>query len=395
MALSPRGARELHLTAITAVWLVFNVWLFAFFAAPSWVQWGWYAACFAAQAAAAWAYPWVGGRVAALGPLAACVVALGAIENPWFRAEMFAIFFNAAVKLSAHHEQDFNGRSHAPRSSAEVLCGAVLVTSVDRMAYVPSWRARAGILARGVRDGLGAVTFLVAVSRGLAAPPAWAAGTVARWQEVVYSAPCGLHYSDPSYVVLFGALVMVSVHVFLLGVQAGHACLLAPFGYVAEPIQNRPLTHSQSTKEFWGQRWNSVVHRMLKDGLYRPVRAATGSAVAGQCAAFAASAVLHVGFGAGFQMPAADLLGIGAFFLAQGGILIGETAAAAACLPCWMRPAPGGAGLTKWRAANVLWLYTHAFLLVGLLGAPVAKTFWLAPPDALAAAAGNATGAGV
>eukprot|EP00535_Pseudo-nitzschia_heimii_P012280 CAMPEP_0197192978 /NCGR_PEP_ID=MMETSP1423-20130617/26189_1 /TAXON_ID=476441 /ORGANISM="Pseudo-nitzschia heimii, Strain UNC1101" /LENGTH=224 /DNA_ID=CAMNT_0042646021 /DNA_START=663 /DNA_END=1337 /DNA_ORIENTATION=+ len=43
-------------------------------------------------------------------------------------------------------------------------------------------------------------------------------------------------------------------------------------GYEAEPAMGNPMLASQSVTEFWGKRWNILVHTMLKNGVYKPLR---------------------------------------------------------------------------------------------------------------------------
>ncbi|MBI4818954.1 MAG: membrane bound O-acyl transferase family-domain-containing protein [Deltaproteobacteria bacterium] len=79
---------------------------------------------------------------------------------------------------------------------------------------------------------------------------------------------------------------------------------------------------SRSVREFWGRRWNKVVGTWLRQNCYEPFRE-NGRPFVGQCAAFAASALLHwyLAFVAlGFMWS----LAMGAFFLLQVALIGAE-----------------------------------------------------------------------
>ena len=50
---------------------------------------------------------------------------------------------------------------------------------------------------------------------------------------------------------------------------------------------------STSPSEFWGKRWNLLVHRGLKNGVYKPVRQQTASREKAVMAAFLVSGIIH------------------------------------------------------------------------------------------------------
>ena len=64
------------------------------------------------------------------------------------------------------------------------------------------------------------------------------------------------------------------------------------FGYRTDPVMKNPLFESTSPSDFWGRRWNLVIHRVLKGGVYKPVRKYFSASVAG-VAAFLASGAFH------------------------------------------------------------------------------------------------------
>lgn len=54
-----------------------------------------------------------------------------------------------------------------------------------------------------------------------------------------------------------------------------------------------PMFKSKSPSEFWGRRWNTLVHKGLKNGVYKPTRAYTSSRMLAVVAAFAVSGIIH------------------------------------------------------------------------------------------------------
>jgi len=59
------------------------------------------------------------------------------------------------------------------------------------------------------------------------------------------------------------------------------------------PMMLNPIFDSLSVSDFWGKKWNMVVHGMLKRGVYKPIRSAHGSALTATVAAFVASGIFH------------------------------------------------------------------------------------------------------
>jgi Membrane bound O-acyl transferase family len=53
------------------------------------------------------------------------------------------------------------------------------------------------------------------------------------------------------------------------------------------------MTHSSSPSDFWGRRWNALVHIVLKGAIYVPLRRNGFSKGIAALATFAASGVLH------------------------------------------------------------------------------------------------------
>jgi hypothetical protein len=64
-------------------------------------------------------------------------------------------------------------------------------------------------------------------------------------------------------------------------------------GFQTEDVVNNPMFGSTSPSDFWGNRWNKLIHRGLKQGVYKPVRAQTGSRNLATMATFLASGLAH------------------------------------------------------------------------------------------------------
>ncbi|KAL9189466.1 hypothetical protein ACHAXT_009141 [Thalassiosira profunda] len=58
-------------------------------------------------------------------------------------------------------------------------------------------------------------------------------------------------------------------------------------------VFDSPLFKSQSVSDFWGRRWNRLVHGVLKRGVYKPVRKHFGNRTLASLAAFVMSGLLH------------------------------------------------------------------------------------------------------
>jgi hypothetical protein len=63
-------------------------------------------------------------------------------------------------------------------------------------------------------------------------------------------------------------------------------------GYYTQPIFRNPLVESRSISDFWGRRWNLVIHRMIKNGVMRPVHKYFSASFA-IVVSFLASGLLH------------------------------------------------------------------------------------------------------
>lgn len=89
---------------------------------------------------------------------------------------------------------------------------------------------------------------------------------------------------------LFGILVMLYLTTFCEGL-AFLTMLLT--GYETQPVMRNPIFASSCPSDFWGRRWNRLIHDCLKQGVYKPIRAMGGSHVLGVLGAFVASGTFH------------------------------------------------------------------------------------------------------
>lgn len=64
-------------------------------------------------------------------------------------------------------------------------------------------------------------------------------------------------------------------------------------GYQAEPGMLNPLLESKSPTEFWGKRWNTMIHTVLKNGVYKPLRQMGVHRIGAILSTFVASGVFH------------------------------------------------------------------------------------------------------
>mmetsp|Transcript_5815 Transcript_5815/g.11388 ORF Transcript_5815/g.11388 Transcript_5815/m.11388 type:complete len:424 (+) Transcript_5815:32-1303(+) len=69
--------------------------------------------------------------------------------------------------------------------------------------------------------------------------------------------------------------------------------ICALFGIRTLDVFDNPMFGSTSVSDFWGRRWNRLVHGVLKRGVYKPVRKQSNSKTIAALAAFIASGALH------------------------------------------------------------------------------------------------------
>jgi hypothetical protein len=58
-------------------------------------------------------------------------------------------------------------------------------------------------------------------------------------------------------------------------------------------VTNHPMILSESVSDFWGRRWNNLIHVGLKQGIYKPVRRYTLNPTIASLAAFVMSGIYH------------------------------------------------------------------------------------------------------
>ena len=64
-------------------------------------------------------------------------------------------------------------------------------------------------------------------------------------------------------------------------------------GIMTRRVVENPMFASKTPSEFWGRKWNNLVHSLLKKGIYKPVRQLTSSSKAAIFSAFVVSGLLH------------------------------------------------------------------------------------------------------
>ena len=64
-------------------------------------------------------------------------------------------------------------------------------------------------------------------------------------------------------------------------------------GYSTQPFSDAPLQHCTSPSDFWGRRWNNLIHTCLKNGVFKPIRSLGGPTVLAVLATFIASGLFH------------------------------------------------------------------------------------------------------
>ena len=75
--------------------------------------------------------------------------------------------------------------------------------------------------------------------------------------------------------------------------QAMSALQMAVTLVETENVMNNPVFGATSPSNFWGRRWNLLIHDVLKRGVFLPVRRQFGSNTAALVATFAASGLFH------------------------------------------------------------------------------------------------------
>jgi len=90
---------------------------------------------------------------------------------------------------------------------------------------------------------------------------------------------------------LFAAVLTSTTIACGTGAFGFSICALA--GLLTLDVFDNPMFESSSVSDFWGNRWNRLVHGVLKRGVYKPVRNITSSRSAAAISAFVMSGLLH------------------------------------------------------------------------------------------------------
>jgi hypothetical protein len=117
-------------------------------------------------------------------------------------------------------------------------------------------------------------------------------------------------------------------------------------GKTTLPLMDNPMMTSTSPSDFWGKRWNSLIHLCLKNGVYKPVRSMGGAPVVALVASFMASGGFHEWllpsvFFDNFNITHGPNM---IFFLSQAALIVIErldlpvVRSVAKMVPVWLRP---------------------------------------------------------
>jgi hypothetical protein len=85
-------------------------------------------------------------------------------------------------------------------------------------------------------------------------------------------------------------LVSASLSQSSLGVSLVYNLL---YGFQTYEVVLNPMLKSRSPSDFWGRRWNVLVHKGLKNGVYKPTRKNTSSKMWAVLATFVVSGIIH------------------------------------------------------------------------------------------------------
>lgn len=85
-------------------------------------------------------------------------------------------------------------------------------------------------------------------------------------------------------------LVSLSLSFSLSGV---HALVQLVGAFQCQHVVDHPMLLSSSPSDFWGRRWNRLVHGGLKNGIYKPIRASTNSRAIATVTTFLMSGLIH------------------------------------------------------------------------------------------------------
>lgn len=110
--------------------------------------------------------------------------------------------------------------------------------------------------------------------------------TTRKVQNIYWS--CDIHHLLNNF--LAAVLVSLSLSFSLSGVNA---LVQLVGGFPCEHVVDHPMFFSCSISDFWGRRWNRLVHAGLKNGIYKPVRSLTNSRAIATVTTFFVSGLIH------------------------------------------------------------------------------------------------------
>jgi hypothetical protein len=89
-------------------------------------------------------------------------------------------------------------------------------------------------------------------------------------------------------------LYAILLQLYLLTFSSGLAFnTILLTGYETQPFSDQPLLYCTSPSNFWGRRWNILIHTSLKNGVYKPIRSLGGPTTLAVVATFIASGLFH------------------------------------------------------------------------------------------------------
>ena len=88
----------------------------------------------------------------------------------------------------------------------------------------------------------------------------------------------------------YAALFQSTLTTFATGMMFIQALVT---GYETEDTMNNPVFGATSPSDFWGRRWNLLIHDVLKRGCFLPVRKYASSTTVAVLATFCASGIFH------------------------------------------------------------------------------------------------------
>lgn len=116
------------------------------------------------------------------------------------------------------------------------------------------------------------------------------------------------------------------LYLFLLTALGLFGTILVAIGFVPIEVFNSPLSRSTSPRDFWGRRWNLLVHGLIKRTVFVPLRKLGVSGPSAALVGYFVSGIFHEYlFVVSMQNYVAGTMT--AFFLCHMGFTVAETAA--------------------------------------------------------------------